>query len=57
MNLVDRRLDRMIEIADEVGVSLDDVVRAIGYCDESAFRAVSDNPSILPRYIQSSDRP
>jgi hypothetical protein len=51
---VDARLDRMIEIAEEVGVSLDDVVRAIGRVPQIDFLKVSDNPSLLPLYIQSS---
>lgn len=57
MKVVDQRLDRMIEIAEEAGVSLDIVVRTIGRADQNIFRAVSDNPSILPRYMKSSDRP
>jgi hypothetical protein len=53
----DRRLDRMIEIAEQTGLALDDVVRAIGRVDHKTFRRLSDNPSDLPRYIQSSVRP
>jgi len=54
MKPVDRRLDRMIELAKTTGHSLDDIVRAIGRADQSIFDAVSDNPSLLPMYIQSS---
>jgi hypothetical protein len=54
---VDQRLDRMIEIAAVTGYTLDEVVMAIGRADQSSFMAVSDNPSLLPRYIQSSVRP
>ena len=54
---VDIRLDRMIEIADELDVPLDHVVRHIGRCDQSSFEAVSDNPSLLPRYTKSSVSP
>lgn len=54
---VDDRLDRMIEICDETGATLDHVVRHIGRVSQSAFDAVSDNPSLLPRYIKSKVRP
>lgn len=47
--LVDTRLDRMIEIADETGLKLDDVVRIMGRCDQRDFEKFSDNPSLLPR--------
>lgn len=57
MGEVDRRLDRMIEIADELDVPLDHVVKHIGRCDQSFFNAVSDNPSLLPRYTKSSVKP
>ena len=57
MKVVDERLDRMIEIAELMGVSLDEVVLAIGRADQSIFRAVSDNPSTLPLYMKSSDKP
>lgn len=54
---VDKRLDRMIEICDETGLSLDDVVRAIGRADQRTFLAYSVSPSSLPLYIQSKDKP
>lgn len=54
---IDRRLDRMIEIADELGVPLDHVVAHMGRCDQSRFAAFSDNPSLLPRYMKSSVSP
>ena len=57
MKPVDARLDRMIEVAGELGVPLDHVVAHMGRCDQTTFEAFSDNPSRLPRYIQSSDRP
>ena len=57
MKAVDRRLDRMIEIAEETGETLDAVVAAIGRADYRSFRAVSDNPSTLPRYIASKVKP
>ena len=57
MKEVDRRLDRMIEISDELGVPLDHVVQHIGRCDQSTFEAVSDNPSRLPRYMKSKVSP
>ena len=57
MALVDDRLDRMIEIADLLDIPLDHVVTHMGYVDQTTFDALSDNPSRLPRYIQSSDRP
>ena len=55
--IADQRLDRMIEISDLLDVSLDHVVRQMAYCDEVRFRALSDNPSSLPRYIKSSVKP
>ena len=53
----DSRLDRMIEIADELGVSLDYVVKHLGRCDQRTFDAVSEMPSRLPLYIKSKVRP
>ena len=47
--VVDQRLDRMIEIAEELDVKLDLVVQHMGRCDQSTFEALSDNPSLLPR--------
>lgn len=57
MQTVDERLDRMIQLALLTGLRLDDIVQAIGRCDQSTFEAVSANPSRLPRYIQSKVRP
>jgi len=57
MKAVDRRLDRMIEIAEETGETLDAVVAAIGQADYRIFRAVSETPSTLPRYIASKVKP
>ena len=57
MKDVDRRLDRMIEIADELGVPLDHVVKHMGRVDQNAFLAFSERPSSLPRYIASRVRP
>ena len=57
MKRVDERLDRMIEIADLLGVSLDHVVRCIGRSDQKTFLKFSDNPSSLPRYIASKVSP
>lgn len=54
---IDDRLDRMIEIADELDVPLDHVVKHMGRCDQSTFRAWSDNPSSLPRYMKSKSKP
>jgi len=45
---VDRRLDRMMEIADQQEIPLDHVVRYMGRCSESAFKAFSENPELLP---------
>lgn len=49
MNEVDKRLDRMIEIAESEGLTLDHVVKHMGRCDQRTFDAFSDNPSLLPR--------
>lgn len=46
---IDRRLDRMIEIAESENLPLDHVIKYMGRCDQSTFRAFSDNPSTLPR--------
>ncbi len=53
----ENRMDRLIELAEETGFSLDAIVRALARCDQTIFDAVSDNPSLLPRYIQSSVSP
>ena len=57
MKEVDRRLDRMIEIAEEMNVSLDVVVKAIGRAQDNVFLAVSDITSTLARYIKSKFKP
>lgn len=57
MREIDRRLDRMLEIADELDVPLDHVVLHMGRCDQRTFAALSDNPSLLPRYTKSSVKP
>ena len=56
MKEVDKRLDRMIEIADEIDVSLDEVVRLMGRCDQRTFLAYSDNPLLLPLNIKSKSK-
>ena len=53
----DARLDRMIEVAEELGVPLDHVVRHMAQCDYTTFRWYSDNPSRLPRHIPSRAKP
>lgn len=57
MKDVDKRLDRMIEIAEATGLRLDDVVSAIGRANQSTFDAFSDNPERLPLYIKSRSSP
>ena len=57
MQEIDRRLDRMIEIAISETLPLDHVVAHMGRCDQSAFAALSESPSRLPRYIKSSVKP
>lgn len=57
MRRVDLRLDRMIEIAKETGLSLDQVVSLMGWIDQRTFDALSANPSRLPMYMKSSERP
>lgn len=57
MREIDKRLDRMIEIADQTGLTLDQVVEAIGRADQSTFDKFSGNPETLPRYIQSRVTP
>ena len=54
---IDRRLDRMIEISDELDVPLDHVVRYMGRCSHTTFLMFSDKPSRLPRYMKSSVSP
>ena len=53
----ERRLTRMIEIADLLDVPLDHVVQHMYRVDQSSFDALSDNPSRLPRYTKSSVKP
>jgi hypothetical protein len=57
MKTVDQRLDRMIEISEQTGFTLDQVVRAIGRADYKVFAEVSDSPSRLPLYMKSSVKP
>lgn len=57
MTEIDKRLDRMIQVAEELGVPLDHVVKHMGRCSQSAFAAFSDNASTLPRYMKSKDKP
>ena len=57
MQDADSRLDRMIQLADETGLTLDEVVRALARCPYSDFLRLSGNPSALPLYIQSKVRP
>jgi len=57
MKTIDRRLNRMIQIADETGLTLDQVVAAIGRADQSTFRKFSGTPPSLPLYIASSVKP
>ncbi|MGH1414859.1 MAG: hypothetical protein ACRBB0_15330 [Pelagimonas sp.] len=54
---VDARLDRMIELADDLDLTLDSVVAAIGRVDQSIFISFSESPSSLPRYIASKVSP
>lgn len=57
MQEIDKRLDRMIEIADQLDVPLDHVVAHMGRVDQSTFDAFSASPSRLPRYTKSRVRP
>lgn len=54
---IDDRLDDLIYLADETGVSLDLLVRDVGRIDQNTFRALVGNPSSLPRYIASKVSP
>jgi hypothetical protein len=53
----DERLDHMIQLARLTGISLDEIVEAFQFLDDSALLAVSESPSTLPKYIQSSVSP
>lgn len=57
MDRADQRLDEMIRMAEKSGLSLDAIIRSIGRVDQMTFDAVAANVSLLPMYIQSSDRP
>lgn len=57
MSVLDDRLDAMMRIADQSGLTLDEVVGAIGRADQTIFDTFSERPSRLPRYIQSKDKP
>ena len=54
---IDARLDRMIEVAEELNISLDYVVSVMGRCSQSDFDALSDKPSRLPMYMKSKVKP
>ena len=47
----------MIEIAQETGAPLDEIVLYMGRCSDTAFRAFSDRPSTLPMYVKSRLQP
>lgn len=47
MKEIDRRLDRMIEISDQLGVTLDHVVAHMGRCSKADFEALYADPSPL----------
>lgn len=57
MDTIDKRLDRMLAVADELDVPLDHVVKHMGRCDQRTFEALSERPSRLPLYTKSSVRP
>lgn len=57
MERIDARLDRMIEIADQLDLTLDYVVSVLGRCDQSTFLRLSGNPSSLPLYKASRVSP
>lgn len=57
MKTVDQRLDQLIQIAVNYNYPLDDVVAIMGDCDDKTFRALSDKPSSLPRYMKSKVSP
>jgi hypothetical protein len=57
MDTIDKRLDRMLAVADELDVPLDHVVKHMGRCDQRSFDAFSDSPSRLPLYTKSNVRP
>lgn len=57
MRTIEARIDRLIEIAEQTGVSLDYLVREYGECSQSDFDALSDKPSRLPKYMKSSVNP
>lgn len=57
MKEIDKRLDRMIEIADLLDVPLDHVVKHMGRCSQSMFLMWSGTPESLPRYTKSRDSP
>lgn len=57
MKTIDSRLDRMIEIAEELDVPLDHVVKYMGRCSQSDFSKFSGSPFLLPRYTKSRVSP
>lgn len=46
---IDDRLDRMIELADELKLSLDEVVHVLGRCGSNFFNTISDRLPTRPR--------
>ena len=57
MDVADERLDRLIELADETGLTLDELVKLVGRADQSTFRAFSESPSMRPLYMKSRVSP
>jgi hypothetical protein len=57
MKEIDARLDKMIEFADQTGVTLDEIIIRIGRISQRDFEKLSDNPSLLPRYMKSKVTP
>jgi hypothetical protein len=54
MKTVDRRLNRMIEIADELEIQLDQVVEHMGRSSGHRYRELSSNPRRLLAIVDPS---
>lgn len=51
------RTEIVLSIADDLGVSIDEVWQVVRHLDDSRLIALSEQPSSLPLYIKSSERP
>lgn len=56
MKEIDNRLDRIIEVCDQLDLPLDHVVAHMGRCRMAVFEAKSADRSRLPQYVRPDAR-